>query len=351
MILIVAGAADAHVPWVTAKLDARQAGYVKFDPEDFPSKGGFSLHYDRSGGARRLLKHREGQTDASQVNAVWYRARPRIRPVPDAAVREELKWWVGESCARALTEFWECLDCLWLPGKPKADRDPYHAQAPPDRDCIPEQPRRLSAPSAYNKLYQLRAAGRLGFAVPRTLVTNAPDEFLDFYDECDGQVVAKSLYSMSATRDGEEVKPYTFALDRRGARAYRSIRYAPAIFQERVAKRLELRVTVVGRRVFAAAIGSQDASSRLKGDWRHYPEFEISRVFSEYHLPAGVEARCIDLVADLGLCFGAIDLILTPDGEYVFLEVNPNGQWAFVELLTGLPIADAIADMLIRGTA
>ncbi|MEV4171342.1 hypothetical protein [Nonomuraea sp. NPDC049709] len=67
---------------------------------------------------------------------------------------------------------------------------------------------------------------------------------------------------------------------------------------------------------------------------------------SVHHLPDDTARRCVELVAALGVSFGAIDLILTPGGEYVFLEINPNGQWGWIEDLTGLPISTAIADWL-----
>jgi glutathione synthase/RimK-type ligase-like ATP-grasp enzyme len=68
-------------------------------------------------------------------------------------------------------------------------------------------------------------------------------------------------------------------------------------------------------------------------------------------LPPDLEQRCVQLVDRLGLCFGAIDLALTPDGRYVFFEVNPNGQYLWIELATGLPISDAICDLLTSGAS
>ena len=102
--------------------------------------------------------------------------------------------------------------------------------------------------------------------------------------------------------------------------------------------------------VFAAAIRSQE-SRLLRHDWRHHHEFASSQFYTAYRLPAKIERLCVRLVRALGLCFGALDLILTPQGEYVFLEVNPNGQWAWIEDFTGLPISDAIAELLMQGAA
>ena len=111
-------------------------------------------------------------------------------------------------------------------------------------------------------------------------------------------------------------------------------------------KRLELRITVVGQRVFAAEIHSQQ-SNHTRYDYRHYDD--NSTRYQPHTLPAEVAQRCLHLVARLGLYYGAIDMILTPDGRYVFLEINPNGQYLWIEQATRLPISDAICDLLLSG--
>jgi hypothetical protein len=346
MILIVASEEDAHVPYVTRKLDALGAQYLRFDPQHFPAAAEISLRYDRTGSARRFLNYKQDAIDLNQVRAVWNRAR--ARPVAHAQVSEEQKWWITESGSRFLAELWECLDCLWVPNRPIADRDPHRVFSQPNKTHRFAQPPRLRTPSGYNKLHQLTVAGRLGFAVPQTLVTNSPERFLEFYEECGGQVVSKDLTPLQVICGREDRRPHTYPVQRRNAADYQAIRYAPVAFQEKVPKKLELRVTVVGAKVFPAAIQSQE-SRRLRDDWRHYEDFGGSRHYSIHTLPAKIERLCVRLVAALGLSFGALDLILTPQGEYVFLEVNPNGQWAWIEDFTGLPISDAIADLLIQG--
>src|SRR5262249_6133530 len=211
-------------------------------------------------------------------------------------------------------------------------------------------PVRSRSASPENKLHQLSVAARCGFTLPRTLVTNSPERFLDFYEACGGNLISKRAVNLAPMVGGVATRPYTVSMRRRDAADARAIRHAPVIFQEKVPKRVEVRVTVVGSRVFAAEIQSQ-GSYRQVTDWRHYPELGQSRFYAPHRLPAAVEQRCRDVVAALGLSFGAIDLILTPDGEYVFLEVNINGQWAYIEDMLGLPISDAIAELLINGHA
>lgn len=327
MILIVADDGYPGLNRVAARLDVLGADYLKLNPREFPANAALSVRCGMEDDPRLFLRYRHREVELSQVKSVWdlSRARPTAAP----GVREEHQYWVAECSSRWLGECLECLDCLFLP-------------ANHDQRAV------LQTPSGHNKLYQLAIAGQIGFSVPRTLVTNSPAEFLKLYHDCEGNVISKTAFRLGATRGRERVRQWTFPVDRRIVARYQSLRYAPAIFQEAVAKRIELRVTVVGRKVMAAAIHSQQTSRRA-GDWRHYPELDIARHYSVWQLPADIEQRCLDVTAALGLCYGAIDLILTPEGEYVFLEINPHGQWEFIETATGLPISDAIADLLNRG--
>jgi glutathione synthase/RimK-type ligase-like ATP-grasp enzyme len=209
---------------------------------------------------------------------------------------------------------------------------------------------RAQPPSPENKLHQLAVAGRCGLAVPRTLVTNDPERFLDFYEDCRGGLISKRAVNLVPLVGGVAARPYTVSVRRREAADGRAVRHGPVLFQEKVPKSVELRVTVVGARVFAAEIRSQD-SVRQQTDWRHRPEYGQERYYAEHRLPETVEQQCVRVVEALGLSFGAIDLILAPAGEYVFLEVNINGQWAYLEDMLGLPISDAIADLLVRADA
>jgi hypothetical protein len=341
MILIIAADDDAHVPFVTKHLDARHVEYRQFDPARFPSVAEISVRHDSAGTRSMLLRDRETALDLSRVRSVWHRGR--ARPVADPNARPDQRWWIAESSARFLSELYECMECFWLPERPRAERNPF--SDPLDSRQI-STPIRPAAASAYNKLYQLEVANRNGFSVPRTLVTNSPDRFLEFFESCGGRMVSKRVIgNLLNERDGEMAFPYTHAVRRRDAGGFQAVRYAPVILQEVIQKQLELRVTVVGRKVFASAIRSQD-NTRLLTDWRHSRTSGFEDLHTAHALADDVSARCVRIVEELGLCFGAIDLIVTPDGDHVFLEVNPNGQWAWVEEFTNLPIGDAIAELL-----
>jgi len=178
--------------------------------------------------------------------------------------------------------------------------------------------------------------------MPRTLITNNPEDFQEFYQECGGQVVFKTLtQGPLGASEGKGV--YTSLVARRHLENLEAIRRVPCLFQEHIPKAVDLRVTVIGPQVFPVEIHSQDQEG-AKIDWR---KGETSRLKHSLHqLPPRIEAQCLELLKNLKLEYGAIDLILTPEGEYVFLEINPSGQFAWIEMLTKLPLMDTLADLL-----
>jgi hypothetical protein len=177
-------------------------------------------------------------------------------------------------------------------------------------------------------------------------MTNDPAAFREFYLEQHGQLISKVFQrNLHRTEDSGESTfvCMTQIVSNRDLGYASSVGYAPLIFQAYVPKEVELRVTVVGERVLTAAIHSQ-GNHRTRHDWRH-EDLRHTR-YARHSLPTGIEALCLRLVERMGLSFGTIDLVLTPDGRYVFLEINPSGQWRWVEIMTGLPISDSIADWL-----
>jgi len=153
---------------------------------------------------------------------------------------------------------------------------------------------------------------------------------------------------MPVWKDDDETiwTPYTSLVEERDLVSDRVLRLTPGIYQAVVPKRYEIRVTVIGHRVFAAKIFSQDTEhGRL--DWRKaYDELKMEQCT----LPTSVVDRCLELMRQLGIVFGCFDFIVTPSGEYFFLEVNEMGQFLFVEHYAGLPLLDAFCNFLLQGS-
>ncbi len=260
--------------------------------------------------------------DLKQLQCVWYRLG--AYPAPhDHYAEQHHRDYVAEECRCFLHDAWHSLDCSWVPA-------PHFV-----------------VQRAQLKASQLKIAGGLGFELPPTLVTNNPEDFLDFYREHNGQVISKQAgFALIRHGIGQYVR-YTDVVSRRDVGYAHAVRFCPIIFQAYVPKRVELRITVVGKRVFPAEIRSQE-SNHTRHDWRRYDHYKTG--YAPHTLPSEVERRCVQLVERLGLNYGAIDMIVTPDGRYVFLEINPQGQCQWIEELTGMPINEALCDLLAAGT-
>jgi len=321
MILILTEDSDSHADDVERRLRQRGVELLRFDPKKFPAKLGISIVYSAAGKMRRILYLEEAQVDLEKVKSVWYR-RPNS-PVVGPEITDNLTaGYVVEESKVFLNNLWNTMECLWVPAPPSVLRE------------------------AELKASQLKLAGSLGFDLPPTLITNNPQEFLEFYCQHNGNIISKVLGPALYRSVGHTFNRYTQVVTKRDVAYWRTIRFCPVIFQAYVPKRIELRITVVGREVFAAEIHSQH-SNQTRHDWRHYDQFETP--YFPHELPAELRARCLDLVESLGLCYGAIDMVLTPDDRYVFLEINPNGQYLWIEQVAGLPISEAICGLLMSG--
>ncbi|MCJ7515298.1 MAG: hypothetical protein MUO89_04950 [Dehalococcoidia bacterium] len=194
---------------------------------------------------------------------------------------------------------------------------------------------------AERKPYQLSVASRLGFAVPLTVITNDSTSVIE--TSRGHQMVAKAVSSgYVAGPDGNRAI-FTNRLKSGDLQELEGLALAPVTFQELVAKVSDIRVTVVEGEVFAAEILSQGRQSS-QIDWRATDDPNLPH--REHHLSTATTDLCRELVNHLGLTFGAIDLALKQDGTYVFFEINPNGEWVWLEDLLGFPISDRIAQWL-----
>ncbi|WP_018653847.1 ATP-grasp domain-containing protein [Actinomadura flavalba] len=183
--------------------------------------------------------------------------------------------------------------------------------------------------TAQNKLVQLRAAHRLGLRLPATLISQSPDRIRAFCDAHPATIV-------KAVNGVVQAPAATIPVGRELLDDDAAMRVCPAIYQELVPGRRHVRVQVFGDRVLAALLESDDL------DWR--PNLNIPAV--PHRLPTGIEDALRAVLRALGLTMGIFDLKITDEGEYVWLEVNPQGQWLFVEGMAGLPLIEAFTDFL-----
>ena len=196
-----------------------------------------------------------------------------------------------------------------------------------------------ATPQASNRAKQLSLARAVGFDIPATLITNDPEAAFDFYQSHDGDIVVKALHHHNVQVQGKVYSMYTRRVLNHELSKFDDLTYAPCILQQRVPRKSELRVTVVGEQVLAqssAVEGYDDIHRCLRTDF-------CMRV---YDLPCTVRDRCTKLIRSLGLRYGAIDFIVDKNGRLVFLEVNPTGDWNYVESQVNLPITKAMVNLM-----
>jgi glutathione synthase/RimK-type ligase-like ATP-grasp enzyme len=192
---------------------------------------------------------------------------------------------------------------------------------------------------AENKTRQLRLANELGLTIPPTLITADPAAARRFFHAHDGRVVAKLQAALAPSMAGGGGLP-TRLLQADDLDALEGLRLCPMMFQRYIEKGYELRIAWVDGQAFVGALDGRECGV----DWR----YESTASWEPHVLPAPVHDRLARLMARLGLRQAAIDMIVEPTGDYVFLEVNPHGEWGMLERDLDLPIGEAIASALIR---
>jgi glutathione synthase/RimK-type ligase-like ATP-grasp enzyme len=313
LLLLVTNRDDITADWLVLELRRRGTPFVRFNTEDYPTR--VRLHWTPSQ-ASLVIDGREITADA--VTGVWWRRA--LPPQFDATLSAAEEAWAANEALAALKGFWQSLDARWV--NPPAGNV--------EADCKPEQ---------------LRRAAQIGFDVPPTLITNDVDAARAFIADHE-TVVCKSLHDARVPRGdgGDSGLFYTSVVRLDDLSAPSAFGAEPYLLQALVDKSCDLRVTVIGEQTYACRIESQSwPEARI--DWR------LGDVARMPHAPDPLESdvadRCIALTQSYGLRFSAIDLARRPDGSCAFFELNANGQWAWVEQLTGLPLASRLADELL----
>lgn len=318
MIVIVTNRKDHTADFLILELQRLDIPYFRLNTEDFPDKISVDWTLTKSGIEGYFYSKTKGiRVDFDDIAGVWYRRPTRCKDNP----------LLGQAGNRFRSlEAWVTLEGVWKTLRCNIVSDP-------------DQIRR-----AENKLLQLVTAKNLGFLVPDTIVTTTPALAGAF---CKGRdVVTKVLcQGRIETEEAQCSTIFTTKLTSTDIEALDNVAYCPTLLQEYVPKRVELRVTVIGKHTFAVELDSQK-NSLTRDDWRRGQD----RLFHKVHdLDPSVQTQCQELVRSLGLRFGAIDLVLRPDRKHVFLEINPNGQWAWMEQLLGLPMRKALIETLLEG--
>ncbi len=319
-VLIITHSDDNEsVSLVTRAVERRGGRAIRFDTDRYPTEVRLTAFYGRGDEERLTLANDEGEFDLREVTAVWHRRLNFGARLPQTLDKQLRNASLSETRAAA-----QGMLASLKAFRMDEVRHIRHAE---------------------NKQLQLRAARELGLDTPRTLTTNDPATVGAFAESCEGRVVTKMLSSFAVYEGGRELVVFTNPVRPEDLADLSGLSFCPATFQEAIPKALELRATVVGQRVMTASIDSQ-SSERAANDWRR-DGLRMIEDWRPYELPGEVEVKLLRLMDYFGLNYGAVDFIVTPDGRHVFLEVNPVGEFFWLEHHPGLPISDAIADVLV----
>ena len=319
-ILIITHSDDNDSVMRVAEAIAREGGHtIRFDTDRYPTDVRLTAYYDTSGDEHLTLTNEEGEFDLREVTAVWHRRLSFGAHLPAGLDKQLRHASLGETSAAA----------HGMLASLKAFRMDHiqHIR------------------HAENKQLQLQVARELGLNIPRTLTTNDPATVRAFANGCESGMVTKMLSSFAIYEQGKELVVFTNRVKPEDLADLSGLSICPATFQELVPKSLEIRATVVGQRVMSAAVDSQ-VSERAAHDWRR-DGVNMLQDWQPYQLPLVVEEKILRLMDYFSLNYGAIDIILTPDGKYIFIELNPCGEFFWLEHTPGLPISEAIADLLL----
>lgn len=304
MILIITHKEDFTADFVIDKLNKQGIKYYRFNCEDidkenylFSNQNKFAFQFN----------------NLNSFYSVWFR-RTKL-PQLDIKDEAEKLYLLGEYDSLLNNLFLQLRTKKWLSNPTNV----YQAE---------------------NKIFQLHIAQEIGFVIPDTIITNQHSVLKEFLTKHNNNVIVKPLSQGRITSENELKLIYTNKIKTDIIEKIDSYSLTPSIFQEQIEKKYELRITVVNEKVFAAKVDSQKLEG-TKTDWR-----KEKNSFEKYLLPNDIEKKCVELVQKLNLSFGAIDIIKDSKGKYIFLEINPNGQWAWLDMEAGLNISDEIIKYL-----
>ena len=319
-VLVLAAETDRTADSVVTALNELNVPVMRVDTSWFPQKMSLDAEFQGGtcGGVLRTTHH---EVDLASIRSVWVRT-PAAYAFPDSMSAAERDYARREAKIGVGGTLLALPNVLWV------NR--------PD----------LAATAVYRPL-QWVVAARCGMAVPRSLVTNDSTVVQRFAECSRTGVVVKPLTANLLYEDNTYKMGWTRKLTSDDLGDLRGISTTAHLIQDWVEKAWECRVILVGDEVFAVAIHASSESARV--DWRS----EYSALSYEIiDLPQGVVKSLRSIMNELGLAYGAFDLSVGNDGDseiFWFLEINPGGQYGFLEGATGIPITNSLARFLAKG--
>ncbi len=317
-ILIITNKADVTTDFIVKRLTEIKVPFYRLNTEDLLKKNILNFDFDNNSFSLIDLE-KKLSIDLLKVKSVYFR-RPQMPEV-----------LLGDKLTTGEIEFVRTELAYTLEGLYKVLRGSFWISSV---DAIRE---------AENKIYQLQLAKSIGFKIPPSLITNDPIVATQF--NANHTTIIKPIKSgLLDDSDGDKVI-FTSKVKDFEAESNR-IKACSTYFQKFIDKAADIRVTVVGDKTFPALIESQEFSE-TQVDWRRGENIKLN--YKKIVLPEHIELLCLLLTRKLRLKFGAIDLVIDKLGNYYFLEINPNGQWAWIEKQLDYNISEEIVNLLHNG--
>lgn len=306
-ILIISSTFDFTTDYICVELKKRNKKYLRINRDEF-------VNYDIHFNLNRLelgvqIEENKYILNETSLKAIYYRAPIYLRDIyqPNLEMAEQLYRTQWTAFIRNLSIF---ENLIWV-------NNP------------------VATFKAENKLLQLKYASELGFLYPKTLVSNTNNLNLDpkrIY-------IVKSLDT--ALLKTEDKEAFVYSTKVKGYEILEAnLKISPVVIQDYISPKIDVRVTVIGNKVYAAKIVQNNEG--IDGDWR-LQKNNLSYI--PINLPDDIKNKCIELVKKLDLAFGGIDLIKSGE-DYYFIEINPTGEWAWLVDTAGFNIYEGICDYL-----
>ncbi|RTY45437.1 RimK-like protein [Enterobacter hormaechei subsp. steigerwaltii] len=289
-VLILSSMYDFSTDLVVQRLENNGDNFIRLNKEQLSD---YEIFLDPINTILRV-KGEYVDVETSNVKSVWFRQPVFLRNTPGRSIdiNEQLSLSQWNAFLRGLMVFDKAYWMNW----PQAT---YAAESKP---------------------YQLMIAKKIGFSVPQTIISNS----LGFEKLPSTKFIIKSMDTVLLKENDDcyftytsKANPADFTLDK--------TKQAPITFQEYIEDKLDIRVTIVGSKVYAVAIKSN--GNVISDDWRTLKKEDLEYI--DIELPVRIKKLCIEYVKLLGLNYGAIDFIKTKD-EYIFIEINPTGEWGWL---------------------
>jgi len=312
---------DIHAKTVRRALHAKGHEAVLLHGSDYPTRREASIFVSNVGGVQWNLSEPALSLANEKFDVVWCRRlAPPVLPRTMHPGDEQI---ARRECRAFNRGFWDLVapTALWI--NPIAGRE-----------------------RAASKPLQISEAIQSGLTVPHTLFSNDPREIRKFISQNPGETIYKAFYPAQWKMEEGAALLFTNEIGLNDLPDDEMLRLSPGIFQKKIDKDHELRVTFMGDYACSAKLLSQQ-HSEAKLDWRAAGK-EIEAIPSE--LPGEIYEACRRLMSKLGIVFGCFDFVVTPQGEHVFLEVNEMGQFLWLEEINpDLLLLEGFCQFLIQG--